>query len=183
MLARTQHAHWWPRLLLIVIFIAIAAMARLLPHPPNVSPIGALALFAGACLPRCWFIYLIPLVAMFLGDLVLGLHSLIPVVYGSFAVNVLLGRWLRTRRTMFSTATITLIGSIQFFVVTNLACWFLYDPPTLEGLLACYVHALPFFRNALLGDLFFTTVLFGALALLERWVPLFRERPVTLQTY
>jgi hypothetical protein len=157
--------------------IASAALARLIPHPPNFTPIGAMALFGGACFADRRTALLVPLATLLLSDLFLGLHVLIPVVYGSFAVNVLLGRWLRSRRTVLSTAAVTLIGSIQFFVVTNFACWVLWYPHTAEELVTCYVAAIPFFQNTLLGDAVFATGLFGALALAERGFPALRERP------
>ncbi len=163
------------RLLVLVAMIAFAALARLIPHPPNFTPVGAMALFGGACLADRRLALLVPFTAMFLSDLFLGLHVLIPVVYGSFAVNVLLGRWLRSRRTVATTAAVTLAGSIQFFVVTNFACWLLYYPHTVEGLAACYVAAIPFFQNTLLGDAVFATALFGGLAIAERGFPVLRE--------
>ncbi|MFQ3591846.1 MAG: DUF6580 family putative transport protein [Gemmataceae bacterium] len=166
-----------PRLIVLAAMIAAAALARLIPHPPNFTPIGAMALFGGACFADRRLAFLLPLAAMFLSDLLLGLHVLIPVVYGSFAVNVLLGRWLRSRRTLVNTATVTLLGSIQFFVVTNFACWLLWYPHTLAGLTACYIAAIPFFHNTLLGDAVCATALFGGLALAERGFPILREQP------
>jgi hypothetical protein len=155
--------------------VACAAVARLIPHPPNFTPIGAMALFGGAGLADRRLAFLLPLLALFLSDLFLGLHVLIPVVYGSFAINVLLGRWLRSRNTVLNTATVTLLGSVQFFLVTNFACWVLWYPHTWDGLLTCYLAAIPFFRNTLLGDAVFAAALFGALAVAERGFPFLRE--------
>lgn len=163
------------RLIVLAAMIAFAALARLVPHPPNFAPVGAMALFGGACLADRRLALLVPLAALFLSDLVIGLHVLIPVVYGSFALNVLLGRWLRSRRTVATTAAVTLIGSVQFFVVTNFACWALWYPHTVEGFVTCYVAAIPFFHNTLLGDAVFATALFGGLALAERGFPVLRE--------
>src|SRR5262245_32884737 len=134
-----------------------------------------MALFGGACFADPRVALVVPLAALFLGDLVTGLHILIPVVYGSFALNVLLGRWLRTRRTVLSTAAVTLVGAVQFFVVTNFASWVAFYPHTAEGLQACYIAALPYFRNTLFGDAVFVGLLFGGLALVERAFPAVRE--------
>ena len=134
-----------------------------------------MAIFGGACFADRRLALLIPLAAMFLSDLAIGFHILVPVVYGSFALNVLLGRWLRARRTVLSTAAVTLAGSLQFFTVTNFACWVAFYPHTAEGLLECYVAAIPFFQNTLLGDAFFVAVLFGGLAVAERVWPTVRE--------
>ncbi len=167
----------WGRLLALLTIIVAAAVARLIPHPPNFTPIGAMALFGGACLADRRLAFILPLGALFLSDLFLGLHVLIPVVYGSFALNVVLGRWLRLRRTIVNTAAVTVLGSVQFFLVTNFACWLLWYPQNVEGLVACYVAALPFFQNTLLGDAVFATALFGTLLLAERVFPALRESP------
>jgi hypothetical protein len=172
---------WRPRLAVLTAMILAAALSRLIPHPPNFTAIGGMALFGGACLADRRLALLLPVAALFLSDLVLGLHILIPVVYGSFALNVLLGRWLRSRRTVTATAAMTLACSVQFFVVTNFACWLLWYPHTVEGLVACYVAAIPFFQNTLLGDAVFATALFGGLALAERRFPVLRE-PTALAT-
>jgi hypothetical protein len=173
--ARNSTTPNWRRFVALAVFIVLAALARLIPHPPNFTPVGAMALFGGACLADRRLALLLPLTTLFLSDLFLGLHVLIPVVYGSFAVNVLLGRWLRSRRTFASTAAVTLAGSVQFFVVTNFACWLLWYPHTVEGLVTCYVAAIPFFQNTLLGDAVFATALFGGLAVAERGFPVLRE--------
>ncbi|ADV62982.1 hypothetical protein Isop_2406 [Isosphaera pallida ATCC 43644] len=165
------------RLAVLVSFIAVAVLARLIPHPPNVTPIGAIALFGGATFADRRLALTLPLASLLISDLFLGFHILIPVVYGSFAVNVLLGRWLRSRRSIVNTGIATLAGSIQFFVVTNFACWVLWYPLTWEGLTTCYVAAIPFFQNTLWGDAVFVTVLFGGLALVEWRFPAAREQP------
>jgi hypothetical protein len=115
---------------------------------------------------------------MFMSDLVPGLHVLLPVVYACFGFNVILGWWLRTRRRPLPVAAAAFAGSCAFFVVSNAACWPLWYPRTLAGLATCYVAAIPFFRNTLLGDGFYAVVLFVSLALAERLVPAIRERPV-----
>jgi hypothetical protein len=135
-----------------------------------------MALFGGASFSDRRIALLVPLAALFLSDLVVGLHVLVPAVYGSFAVSVALGRWLRTRRRFAPIALMTLAGAVQFFVVTNFACWLLWYPHTPEGLVACYAAALPFFRNTVLGDATFAAVLFGATALAEAGFPALRER-------
>ncbi len=173
------------RFLVLVTMVAVAVFARLIPHPPylwNFSPIGAMALFGGACFADRRLAFLVPLAALFVSDLFLGLSVLTPVVYGSFALYVLLGRWLRSHRSVVSTAVVTLLRSIQFYLITNFACWALPPadmpplyPPTLAGLMTCYVAAIPFFWGTLLGDLTFVTVLFGGLALAERGFPSLRE--------
>jgi hypothetical protein len=170
---------WWPRVAALTALIALAALARMVPHPANFTPIGAMAIFAGAVFADRRLALAVPLAALLLGDLATGLHILIPAVYGSFALNVLLARWLRYRRTLVTTAAVTLAGAVQFFVTTNFAAWLAFYPHTAEGLVECYAAAIPFFRNTLLGDAVFVLVLFGGLAVAERAFPAVREpRPI-----
>jgi hypothetical protein len=166
-----------PRLLTIVSMTLAAALSRLIPHPPNFTPIGALALFGGACYAGRRTAFAVPLGALLLSDLIIGLHRLVPVVYGYFALMVLLGFWLRGRRTLIPIASATLASSILFFVVINFAVWALGDgyPKTWIGLTECYLAGIPFSRNLLLGDATYATALFGGLALAEQAFPQLRE--------
>jgi hypothetical protein len=164
------------RLLVIGGMIGAAAASRLIPHLPNFSPVTAMALLGGACFVEKRWAFAVPLAALLLSDVLLGFHSLMPVVYGSFALVVCLGFWLRTRRTAVPIACATVASSLLFFTLTNFGVWALQTmyPKTAEGLLACYVAAVPFFGNTLLGDAVYTVVLFGGLALAEKWLPAMR---------
>ena len=152
---------------------------RLIPHPPNFTPIAAMALFAGAHFSRKRYTFAVPLLAMFLSDLVIsgGYHAMMAVVYGCFAMTVALGLLIRRRRTPCAVGGAALAGSVLFFAGTNLGVWLVFDlyPKSLAGLLACYIAAIPFFRHTLAGDALFTVLLFGAFALAERFMPVLRE--------
>ena len=163
------------RLLLLTGMIFAAAGMRLLPHPPNFEPIGALALFAGACFDDKRWAFVLPLAAMLLGDAVIGFHAQMPVVYGTFALVVCMGFRLRERRRLLPVAASTLAASTLFFILTNFGVW-AFDalyPRTFEGLITCYVAAIPFFGNTLAGNFFYATLLFGGLVLAERKIPVF----------
>jgi hypothetical protein len=101
----------------------------------------------------------------------------VPVVYASFLVSVAIGFWLRDRRSLGRISAATLLGAIQFFLVTNFAFWAfgLYYPRNSAGLLACYVAGIPFFWNTLAGDAVYAALLFGGFALAERLFPALRE--------
>ena len=169
------------RLLVIGGMIVAAAASRLIPHPPNFSPITAMALLGGACFVDKRWAFAVPLAALLVSDVLLGFHRLIPFVYGSFALIVCLGFWLRTRRSALPIACMAFAGSLLFFTITNFGVWLLGSlyPQTGAGLLACYVAAVPFFENTLLGDATYTLVLFGGLALAEKWLPVLREALAT----
>jgi hypothetical protein len=165
------------RTLLALVLIALAAALRIAPHPWNFTPIGAVALFAGATLKDRRLAFLFPLLALFLGDIFIGFHKLVPIVYASFLINVAIGLWLRDRRTVARISLATLLGAIQFFLVTNFAVWqFLSGyQHTASGLLACYIAGIPFFWNTLAGDALYATLLFGSFAFAERTIPALRE--------
>jgi len=165
------------RTLLALALIVLAAALRIAPHPWNFTPVGAMALFAGAMIRDRRLAFLFPLLALFAGDLFVGLHKLMFVVYASFLLNVAIGLWLRDRRTIARISLATLLGAIQFFLFTNFAVWQFLSGfrRTASGLLACYVAGIPFFWNTLAGDAFYAALLFGSFALAERFVPALQQ--------
>ncbi|MBN1807273.1 MAG: hypothetical protein JW837_18655 [Sedimentisphaerales bacterium] len=177
---------------LLGIVLSAAAM-RLVPHPPNVTPIAAMALFGGVHFTDKKTAFLIPLAAMYLSDLVLGFfvydfgwfHGFMPFVYISFMMTVCLGFLVRRRLTPLMVGGSALAGSVLFFIVTNFGVWLIGDlyPKTLTGLLSCYVAAIPFLRNTLAGNVGYTLVLFGSFALAQRYLPVLREKPVTMPAH
>jgi hypothetical protein len=157
--------------------ITLAAVLRIVPHPWNFTPIGAMALFSGAMFRDRRIAFLFPLVALFAGDIFVGLHRLIPVVYASFLLSVLIGTWLANRRSILRIGGAIFLGALQFFLVTNFAAWQLFGtyPHTPAGLVTCYLAGLPLFGNTLAGDTLYTTLFFGIFALAERLLPALSE--------
>lgn len=162
------------RILLLTGLITLGVIARLLPHPDNFVPLGALALFGGASFADRRLALLVPLAAMLISDLWLGWHSTLPVVYACLAANVFLGRWAGDQLRVSRLIPATLAGSLVFFVGTNLAFWYAYHPHTLSELLICFGNALPFFRSSLTADIVYGAALFGTLALVQVLLPTFR---------
>ena len=161
------------RLAAILAAILVAAAMRLLPHPPNFTPIGAMALFGGAYLGRRALAFAAPLGALLLSDLFLGFHDSMAFVYAGVALTVMIG-WAAARRlSPLTVAGAAVASSLLFFTLTNFGVWLTSGmyPPTLAGLAACFVAALPFFQNTLAGDLVFSALLVGGFALIERRVP------------
>lgn len=166
-----------PRMATLVGMIAMAAVARLAPHPWNVTPVAAMALFSGVQFRNKETAFGVPLAAMFLSDLVLGLHTLLPLVYTCFAVTVLMGFWVKKD---FSTGRIiaaSLASSVLFFILTNFGMWVVGTmyPHTGSGLLQCYVGGLPYFRNTLLGDMGYNALLFGGFYMVSQAFPQLQE--------
>lgn len=159
------------RFVFITIMILAAITSRFIPHPPNFTPIAGIALFGGAYYSNKKLALIIPLLAMFLSDLFIGLHSLMFFVYLSFAIIVLLGFLLREKKSVAKIAFISIAGSVIFFIITNFAVWFLGNmyPKNILGLINCYIAAIPFFKNSLAGDLFYTVILFGTFEILRNY--------------
>lgn len=153
------------------VFVAIGAFSRILPHPANFAPIAAMALFGGTYMKKSQA-FTLPLLAMILSDLIIGFDSL-PMriaVYSCFMFSVLLGFWIREHKDYKHAAIASLISSVVFFTVTNFAVWAFGTmyAKTSVGLAECYVLAIPFFRNTILGDLFYSGMFFGGYELAQR---------------
>jgi hypothetical protein len=178
----SQNENLLYRLLLALGIIALAAALRIAPHPWNFTPVGAMALFSGAVIKNRRLAFVVPLLVLFLGDIFIGFHKLMPIVYASFLLSVAIGFWLRDRRTAGRISAATLLGAVQFFLVTNFAVWAfgLSYPRNSAGLLACYVAGIPFFWNTLAGDAVYAVLFFGTFALAERLFPALREPALDL---
>lgn len=153
------------------LYVVAAIVLRLIPHPWNVTPIGTMFLFSGATFRSRRYALLVPLAALLISDFAVvqflyqgrfGWFS--PVTWGAFLLIGLIGWTLRQKATFARVAAASVASSVSFFLITNFGVWMagqLY-PRTLGGLATCYVAALPFFRNSVLGDLFYAAVMFGS---------------------
>lgn len=177
--------------LVLAALIFAAALTRVLPHPPNFSPIEAVALFGGAYFAKRQWALIVPLVAMFASDLVLGLihggsywsyfaSASYLLVYACIALSTVLGFGLRGKVNSGRVLGYSLAGSLLFFIVTNFGVWLgssMY-PQNGAGLIAAYVAGIPFFQWTVLGTLFYAAVLFGGFELLRRRNPALRPQTV-----
>ena len=180
-----------PGPLVVAALIFVAALSRLLPHPPNFSPVEAIALFGGAYFAsRAWALA-VPLLALLVSDLVLG--ALLGDTYASYlggvsfwsvyaciALSTVLGFGLRGKVDGPRLLGYSLAGSVLFFVVTNFAAWFAspFYPQTGAGLMAAVVAGIPFFQWTVLGTLGYAALLFGGFALLRRRLPVLAAQTV-----
>lgn len=152
------------KLIIALFLIIFGVVCRLLPHFWNFTPLAAIALFSGVYLGKRYALT-IPLVAMLIGDLFIGFYEikLMLAVYSSLIIIGIIGYFIRKYKSPETIAATSIVASILFFIITNWAVW-QFSPwyaKSFEGLIYCYTLALPFFRNALMGDLFYTGVLFG----------------------
>jgi hypothetical protein len=165
--------------LTVLVLILVGAGLRLVPHPPNFTPIAAIALLGGVYLSKR-AAFAIPMIAMMVSDIFIGYYSfsLMVFVYGSFFLCVFLGSWLKKQSKWTIISCGSVLCSVLFFVVTNFGVWAVtpWYEKTIPGLMQCYFMALPFFKNSLLGDLFYTTAFFGAFGMAKSLVRIFADR-------
>ena len=164
-----------PRMLTVLAIVAFATLLgvtlQLIPNRPmNFTPIAAMAFFGGAMFTNKKLAIIVPLIALFISDMFFGFHSTMWAVYGSFILIGLIGMKIGGNPSTGSIIKGSMVGSILFFLITNFAVWTTgFYPMTSAGLVECYTMAIPFFRNTLVGDLFFNGVFFGAFALVKRY--------------
>ena len=151
----------WQWLAAIVLFLAFS---RLIPHAPNFTPLGAMALLAGACVKDLRVSLLIPMIAMLLSDAIIGFHSSMIFVYGAVALIVIGSHFWLTQLSLVSITLASIISAITFFIVTNFGAWLAHDmyPHTISGLTQAYIAGIPFFKNTLISNIFFTAIGFYA---------------------
>jgi len=153
------------KLLSVVTLIGVGIVGRLIPHLPNATPITATTLAASKYVGRTSAI-LIPIITMLISDAIIGFYDwrILISVYVSFILISILGIVARKYPKLLPTGLVLISASLVFFLVSNFSVW-LFSPwyeKSISGLLYCYTLGLPFLRNMLLGDIAYTTALFGA---------------------
>jgi hypothetical protein len=135
--------------------MVLAAFSRLIPHPPNFAPITAIALFSSFYVTNKFLVYALPIGVMILSDLFIGFSRITFFVYFAFLIVSFIGT--QSKKPSFLAI---LISSISFFIITNFGVWILGGyPKTWTGLVTCYTMAIPFFKNSLMGDFFYSGVM------------------------
>jgi hypothetical protein len=156
------------------LLIIFAVIARLIPHPGNFTPVGAIGLYAGARMnPRTAWI--VPLLALAVSDLIVGFYDwqVMLAVYAGFMLAPAIG-WLMLRGKAKATriGTAVVINAVAFYLVSNFGVWAAgFYPPTPAGLVACYIAGLPFLGVAMLGDGLYSVLLFGGFERIGQYVP------------
>ena len=162
----------------ILILVTILAFSRLIPHPPNFTPLLGMAVFSGVIFDRKILAFVVPLMAMLLSDMVIGFHSSMPIIYFAIMLNVGVGFLLVSKFSYLKSFLALISGAIIFFIVTNFAVWLgsgMYSQD-LGGLMVCYIMALPFFQNTLLSTLIYGMGAFYLFNLFEDKILNFRQK-------
>ena len=166
-----------PRFIFITGIILLAAFSRMIPHMQNFSPLGAIALFGGAHLTKKWQAFLIPILATWLSDLFINnviyaqyntgfvwFYEGFYWQYGSYLIITLASIFILNKMTAPRMILGILSSTAIFFFITNAGCWLgnVAYPQNFTGLMSCYAAGIPFLKGTLLGDVFYSGVLFGA---------------------
>ena len=160
---RLENIQWqW-----ICAVIVLLALSRFIPHPPNFTPIGAMAILSGGLFKSLRVGLIMPLAAMLLSDLILGLHSSMLFVYGSITIITLCCHFLLRKLNLISMCLAVVFATVVFFLITNFGAWFSHGmyPHNAQGLGLAYVAGLPYLLNSLLAKICFTA--FACFALLS----------------
>lgn len=147
----------------IILFMLTAVSFRLFPHLPNFTPITAIALFGGLYFSNKKMAYLVPVFILALSDVFLGFHLISLFVYSAFLLISFIGT--KTKKPNIFTI---LLASLSFFIVTNFGVWLIGYPKTWTGIIECYTLALPFFRNSILGDFFYSGIMIFGYKFVEK---------------
>lgn len=169
---KTKNQNWIANGLIVV-----STLARLLPHPANMTPIGAVSLVGGAKLDKVYK-WLVTFAALIISDHLLGIFKGVEpwskvtlFIYASFAINILLGSFIKGDHRYLKLGTFSIVGSLQFFAISNLGIWAegIHYSRTWEGLVQCYVMALPYLTNTFFGDLLWSLALFAIIERAQAW--------------
>ena len=151
-------------LFLAITTIIALSLFRLIPHPPNFTPILAISVFAGIKFKDNLFSYLVPVFAMLVSDAIIGFHSGMIIIYSAIVLSAFVSR-------RFNTINTSVLGScILFFLITNFHVWLMSPsyPKSLTGILECYTLAIPFFGMTLLSTFFYSYILFYLFTFLSK---------------
>tara|TARA_B100000902_G_C27253393_1_gene886506 strand:- start:121 stop:627 length:507 start_codon:yes stop_codon:yes gene_type:complete len=157
--------------LLITAFIILGVLTRIIPHPPNFTAIGAVALFGGALFNDKKLAFSIPILTMMISDLILGYQAVISV-YISFIIMVCIGFLLTNKKNGLRIINITLLASLVFFLITNFSVFLtssLY-PKNIIGLIECYIFAIPFFINTIMGNITYSLIMFYGFSIVQKQI-------------
>jgi len=161
------------RFLVISSLIVLAIVSRLLPHIPNFTAVSAVALFGAAQYDKKIMAFLVPFTALFISDALLGFYHGMEWIYVTFALIIITGFALRNKVTVPRVIILSIISSLLMFIISDFGVWIgsgMY-PHTWQGFITCYIAAIPFLRNELFGDLFYSGLLFGAFYLAQLKFP------------
>ena len=170
--------------MLLTLLILLASFSRVIPHILNFSPLGAIGIFGAAHFNKKWHAIIIPIAATWISDLFINnviyaryyptftwFYQGFYWQYAAYILITLFGIFIYKNKINLTNITFGAIGSgIIFFLVSNAGCWVgnSFYAQNFSGLLSCYAAGIPFYKGTLLGDIFYTTILFGGYYILQK---------------
>ena len=181
------------RFSVLTALILLCAFSRIIPHMPNFSPMGAIGLFGAAHFSKKWQAFFIPIAATWLSDLFINnviyaqynpnftwFYEGFYWQYGSYLLITLVGLGIFKKINISKILTGALASTAIFFLISNFGCWIgstIY-PQQFGGLMTCYAAGVPFLKGTLLGDLFYSGLLFGTFALAQFKFPVLKRATI-----
>ena len=147
--------------LLIILIILIGAFSRIIPHPPNFTPLIAGAIFLPYLIKDKWLIICLPILCLLISDFFLGFHTVMIWTYGSFLLIGLMASHFSSAK-LSSLIVLSLSGPTLFFLTTNFGVWLgssMYSQD-IQGLVQCYILALPFYASSLSATFLFANLFY-----------------------
>lgn len=171
---------------LLLTIIVLAACSRLLPHPANFSPIAAMALFGAAHFNKKWLALLIPITATWLSDLYINnviyhhyytqftwFYDGCQWTYSSYLLIGVMAIFVLNKINTTRIVIASISASAIFFLVSNIGCWINSNDyeQSFYGLLNAYAAGMYYLKGTLLGDTFYSLMMFGLYALAQYQFP------------
>lgn len=181
------------RFSVLTALILLCAFSRIIPHMPNFSPLGAIGLFGAAHFSKKWQAFFIPIAATWLSDLFINnviyaqyypnftwFYEGFYWQYGSYLLITLVGLGIFKKINISKILTGALASTAIFFLISNFGCWIgsTTYPQQFGGLMTCYAAGVPFLKGTLLGDLFYSGLLFGTFALAQFKFPVLKRATI-----
>ena len=156
--------------LIYICLILFSGLSRLVPHPWNLTPILAACLFSGYKIKPIGLAIFIPIFTVFISDILLGIYNGISWVYISYIFIIGIGLFLSKFNSIQSKIISTISGTLIFFLISNFGVWISAElyPKSIDGLISCYLAGIPFYKNTLIGTVFYSSVFFTISELLEK---------------
>ena len=145
----------------IVFFCLLLILSRLIPHPPNFTPLIAGAIFLPFLIKDKWLIICLPILCLLISDYFLGFHTVMIWTYGSFLLIGFMASHFSSAK-LSSLIGLSLSGPTLFFLTTNFGVWLgssIYSQD-IQGLVQCYILALPFYASSLSATFLFANLFY-----------------------
>jgi len=142
----------------VIILVVLAVLSRLLPHPPNFTPMISIALLSGAFISNRMLSFILPLTIVLISDMFLGMYSGMMFVYLGYVVSTYIGYKMREQSNV-KIINASLLSGILFWTISNLGVYLLSNNHDVASFILCYTMAIPFLPALLVSSVIYSVVL------------------------